>query len=516
MRKSPRQKDFGPKGKQILRSLKRAVIISLFFLVGVAFAEEDLIINADVVEYDEEGKFIEASGEVVATYKGMELNAPHIVYDTSDRRIFADGAFTLTLDEQWIEGDSLDYWIDTKRGSAKNVDFIFKGVYLKGRAIELDPEVVNLSGASFTSCDIPASHYRISAASVVLYPKSKWLAAYWGWFFVGPVPLVPVPTYIYDLGPGRRRNTLPIPEVGSNDEDGTYIIERLAWHSSQRLYGFVSLTYASKKGPGGGVEGNYIADESDSYNARVHTSQGDGLWGGLTYLKSFGGEVGERRQSRSLYDSWFKIPKKKKMEFEVNLSSRERINFYRISFLPDVALRLNEDRFLGFKYSGEVRSGRVLEEETTLEASRTALYGDVSYDFLLLPSLTMTLGSDYSGRWYSESSIWQTVYGKLSFRQRWTEAFESGIGYRHLALNDGNSPFSYEKYWFRPSHEMFVNSIFDFYGNRLGASFEYYIPSWDAKDIDYFASTRIHCFDLTATYRVLRREFNLGISLVVE
>ncbi len=503
-------------GKEtILKHLKRAVIISLFFLLGIASAEEDLIINADNVEYDKEKELIEASGNVVATYKDLRIDAAHIIYLTTERRILAPKAFTLVVEDQWIAGETLDYGIDTRRGSAKNVDMIFRGLYLKGRSIELDPEEISLDGASFTSCDADLPHYHISASALTLYPKNRWLAAYWGWFYLGPVPILPVPTYIYDLSP-ERRNTAPIPEIGSNDDDGTYVIERLAWHTSRQVYGRVNLTYASKKGPGGGVEGNYIANEWNSCNARIHTSQVDGWWGGLTYLRSFGDEVGRRGSDEFLY-SLFNVPRNKKMEFELTLSSRERINFFRVSFLPDVALRVNEDYlFDNLKYSGELRGGRVLEESTTLEASRTALTCGLSYDFPISSSLSLIEGLDFVGKWYSEGSIWQKLTGHLGLRKRWSEFFESGLGYKPLLLHEGMSPFNFEKYRFRPSDEIYANSYFDVYGSRLGASVEYYVPSWDAKDIDYFVSTRLHCFDLTFTYRALRNEVQLGIGLVTQ
>ena len=481
--------------KTILPYLKRAVIISLFFLMGVASAEEGLLIDADNIDYDKEKGFIEAYGSVEATYGDLKVNTPHLFYFISERTISSEGGFLLHRDDQTIDGQSLSYNIDNKSGSAKDVNVSFKGLYLKGKSVRLGSEEITVLDSSFSTCDRSSPHYHITASDMTLYPKSNLLFAYWGWFYLGVLPIVPVPTYVYDLGPeGKRQNMAPIPEIGSNDVDGGYVIEKLGWHSSSQVYGNVSLTYASKKGFGGGIESNYIADDENRYNARIGKWGTDGYFGGAAYTKLFGGD--------------------REMRGTLNISSRERINYERVSLLPEVSLELNRDTILGhLKYSGGVKWAKVLEESTTLEVYRSCFFANLSYSLPADYLGVFTFGGDFDYKWYGDSSKWLKIIGTVDLSKKWNDLLSSSVGARHFVLNDGNSPFNFEMYRFRPSDDVYIFPSLDLGWGRFGVNTQYYVPSWDLKDVDYSLTARYHCFDFTVIYRALRDEVRFGISL---
>ena len=492
-------------------------MVSLFFLIGAVALAEDITIDADVVEYDKEGGIVEASGDVLVLYKDVRIEAEHVVFITDAKRVFADKGFTLIVEDQFVRGARLDYRIDERTGSAEDVYMVFKGIYLKGQSIELAPEIVTLDGASFTSCeDEDHPHYNLTASNITLYPKENMLFAYWGWFHLVRFPLVPVPTYVYDLRPeAERKNAAPLPEIGSNDEDGWYAIERFAWHSDSKTHGTVGITYATKKGPGGLFDVNHSPDDVTNYYGRVGLSEKDGWWGGITYLRDFGGNGGRPylRAPENLLD--FQL--RREMQFEINLSSRERINYERISFLPDVAVKQKRQPLYGdLKYAWEIRGGKVYEESTSLEATRGGLAGTLSYSFPEIPVGIFSLSTNFAGQFYSEGSRWGQIFGNLDLVKAITEYLGVGWGYRHVVENKGSSPFYYENYRFRPSHQMYASSYVDFGAVRLGARAEYYVPSWDAVDIDYTILGRAHCFDVMASYRALRNEFAIGVVLVTE
>ena len=494
--------------------MKRTVIVSLFFLIGAASAQEELVINADNVDYDKTAGIVDARGSVVLEYGGVTIEAVHVVYDSAKGRAYADEGFTLYVDNQTVAGTTLDYSVSSKEGKAEDVNVYFAGMFMRGKYIEMSPEEITLRESSFTTCDLNPPHYKISASTITIYPKSAFLAAYWGWFHLGPVPLVPVPTYIYDMRPGREgRNAVPVPVVGSNDVDGTYIVERIGWHSSDRLYGDVSLTYATLKGPGGGVSANYLASEEDSYYARIGTNRDDGWWGGLTLYKDFGGEIGEKASDRDM-SSVIQTKREKWYSMDINLSSRERINYQHVSFLPEVGLKKNKDFLFGdVKYSAEIRQAKIIEESTTLEASRTTLNLSLFYGYQLSPTLGMSVKTAYEGKKYTEGSRWDKINGVLTFTNIWNENFTSETGLRHYFLHEGMSPFAFEAYWYRPSDEIFLGTVADFKWWKYGFNLEYYIPSWDLKDVDHSVSAQIHCAMATVTYRVMRKEFEMSLGL---
>jgi len=497
-----------------LSHLKRAVIVSLFFLAAAAFAEEDLVINADRVDYDKDRGIVEASGEVIATYQDLTIEAPHIVYFVPARRVFGDKGFVLERGDQRIEGTVLDYGIDSRGGSAESVNMTFKRIFLKGKTVVLGSEEITVNDASFTSCDNPFPHYHLTAQNIKLYPKDYWLAANWGWFYLGPVPVAPVPAYVYDMGPdGKKRNAAPVPEVGSNDVDGGYAIERIGWSATRQVHGNFGFTYTSKNGLGEEVDSTLTLDEDSSFSARLGNLAKEGWYGGLTYSRSFGGEVGGGIAS----EGQTIIPKEKRFGLEVNGSSRERINFYRVSLLPDVALMANEDYlFDNVTYKGQLKWGRIFEEDSHLDAFRTQALLDLSYRIPVGVFGTLSIGGEYNGSYYSQGSRWIQVSDSMGIDKRFNDYLTLGAGLKHLVLNEGLSPFAYELYRYRRSDEIYGTSSMALGFGTIGFRADYYVPSWDPKDIDYFASIRAHCFDLIFTYRALRNEVQLGIGLVAD
>lgn len=502
-------------------TLSIKIFIITTFLILQSFAsyaqEKDLIINAENISYEKEMNLIEATGNVKATYIDLEVVAPHLIYNTKEREIYADRGFTLFRNGQRIDGKVIHYGIDTKIGSAEGINMSFQGVYLKGSYIKLKPKEIYLYDASFTSCDLPKPHYHLSGRDLHLYPEIGWVVAYWGFFWLHGIPTLPVPTYIYIFGPGkRRRNIAPVPEIGSNDEDGGYIHERIDWHRGKDLYGKVTLSYASKKGIGGGVDGNYILNDQNEINARVYTLGKDGLWGGITYIYSFGPEVSGTEELIPSFVSGIRL---RKYELEMNISARERINYERIYLLPEITFRSNKDKLFhpSLMYSFEISTAAVSEESTGANTGKSAFKSTLSHALDLGFLGKLHSGIDLYYRWYGLQPLkWLQILEKFDLKKQWNPIIQTGIGYSHFIMNDGNSPFVFEMYRFSPLDEVRGNIFFTFGETGFGINTFYDYPSWEPKDIDYVLSIGVHCYDIIITYRALRKEFALGMSLFTQ
>ena len=494
--------------------MKRLTII-IFYLTFFSLAaygeEKDLVINAENISYEKEVNIIDATGSVSAEYTDLHVTAPHLVYDSKKREIYADRGFKLLRDGQKIEGNILFYGIDTKSGSAEGVNMYFQGVHLKGSYIKLEPKEVRLSDASFTSCDEPSPHYHLSANDISLYSETGLIIAYWGIFWFQGIPLVPVPAYRYSIGP--RENDAPVPEIGSNDEDGGYLHERIAWFSNKNLYGKVTLSYASKKGIGGGVDSNFILNDQNDIYARIYTLGKDGMYGGLTYTYSFGPETSEGEGS---LPGLIAIKKLKKYEFEINLSARERINYERVSLLPEVTIRSNEDELFSpnLTYNYELGVAAASEESTGIKTTKDKLKLDLAYK-MNIPFLgKFSAGLGLYDRWYGVPPFkWLQMLEKFDLKKEWNPVIETGIGYSHFITNDGNSPFAFEMYRFSPQDEVRANVFFTLGRTGIGVNTYYNYPSWEPKDIDYTLSLGFHCYDIITTYRALRKEFLFSMRL---
>ncbi|MFA5114107.1 MAG: hypothetical protein WC529_07430 [Candidatus Margulisiibacteriota bacterium] len=489
----------------------------LLVLLAPAFATlQELTINADTVNVEKARHLIEAAGSVEAVYKDIVLNAAHVVYNTSAESFYADQGFRLYYNGITFEGQTLDYRLVSREGTATDTFFHYQKVELGGRRLKLDADQIEINGANFTTCDLEEPHYRVTASDILLYPRYGWLVAYWGYFWLGRVPVVPMPTYIYDFNAADRaqKNLPPFPAVGSDPDDGTYISETLAWHLRRELSGTYTLSYAANKGLGGGAQANYIVNDHNTGNVRLYGNVKDRLFGGLTHYYVFGGEVGG--QKAGLIDL-FPLPHYRQFELETDLSFRERLNYQRVSFTPGFALRSRRGEVWQkeAKYDLELKSALVAEEgNTRLTAGGYNLrfYGDFQEFPVGYVTPSLVLDSTY----YGNGTRWVKPQLALDIAKRFSRDFSLSGTYSHYLTVDGTSPFLYELYRFRGVDRLQSTVTFKSgeTGGKLHAS--YFLDNWSPEDIDYSFLFRLHCYDLEATYRSMRGEFLLSFSLAAQ
>lgn len=496
--------------------MKRSLssLLFFFFLVHCSFALiQDLTIKADSITVDKENSIVEAEGSAEVAYRDIEVRGRHLVYNSSSETILADGGFQMFYEGLTIEGKTLFYKVGSKEGKASGFGFNYEGMWLKGKSMDLAEEEYKLEDVSFSTCDLQEPHYHVSAADVVMYPEYQRLVAYWGFFWLGNIPLIPFPTYIYDFRASERarKNLPPFPEIGSNDDDGSYVNERLAWNMSQFLSGSYVISYASNKGMGGGVDGDYIINQRNMGNFRLYGNGKDGLYGGVTHSVFFGSEVPPSEKETL----WFSaLPKKRRYELEMTLSSRERINYERVSFLPNLVFRYARGEFFrkDAKYDLEILGGLIAEDKNRRllrGGMNFNLYGD--YEEFPVGYVTPSLG--IYQQYYSNGSKWQNYTAGLDVTKNFSRSLALSLGYLHYLYNEGMSPFRFEMYRFR-AVDRFRSALWFLIGEtKAKVATSYFLDNYSPEDIDYTLFLSFHCYNLEVTYRSLRKEFQLGFSL---
>ncbi|MFH1826307.1 MAG: hypothetical protein ABH823_03325 [bacterium] len=475
---------------------------------------KDLVINGENVTYDQSRHLVEGRGSVEVIYKGVTVHAQHVIYQTEDEQVQADGGFDLRYNGILVSGETLNYNVVSREGRATDFSFAFDGVKTTGREIILGSEKFILKNATFTSCDLPGAHYQVTASEITLYPEYGWLVAYWGWFKINGVPLVPVPTYIYDINASSRgeKNLPPFPEVGSNDEDGVYINQRLAWSLRREFSGTYSLSYAEKKGFGGGARADYIFRENNRGNFRMYGNAVDGPVGGLTHFLYFGQPVADQPDNQL---HLFSPVANRNVEFETNLAYRERINYEKVSYLPNLVLRLSKGKFFWDQAKHDVELGwGDISEFATLRTRRA--YGKVklSWDFPEITLGDITPNLEVDARFYGQGGKWEKTAFGLELAKEISPSTSLGLGYLHYFSIVGQSPFNFEMYRFNPADRLQSNILTMVGETGFGLGTSYFLDTWQPEDIDYSVLLRRHCYDLELKYRSMRREFQIGVSLV--
>jgi len=471
---------------------------------------KDLTINADKVSYDKARYRVEATGSVEVDYQDIKLTGNHLIYNSSAETFHADQGFTFVYDGALtFEGETLDYELVSRDGTAEGANFLYQGVYLGGRQLNFNEERFEIKNAHFTTCDLPQPHYHITAADLQLYPKERWMVSYWGIFWLGRVPVAVMPTYIYDFT-GTRQQT-PFPDFGSNGDDGNYLTETLAWNLNRQLNGTYSISYLSNKGLGLGGTANYIANDNNKGDVRINWNGKDGSYGGITHVYSFGTLACPAPQTPL---DLALLPCQNQYELQATLSSRERINYQRVSFLPDLDF-LSRGAPLGntpVKYDYELDAARVNEENNVFlkrGGGKFRLYEDLPE--LAVGSLTPSLVWD--SMYYSNSTHWLKPSVGLSDTKVFTRDLALGLDYTHFLAIDGQSPFLYENYRYRAADTLGSSLLLKIGETKARIAAVYYLDNWSPEDIDYTLFFILHCYNLEVTYRSLRSEFLLGFSL---
>lgn len=488
--------------REPLRAGRMIKKLFFFFFVltgSCSFAQgNDLVINADHISYQQDQ--IVAEGSAEAVYKDVKILGDRLIYNTKERAVLLDRGFIFFYGDVVLRGQELEYLLDADRGAGKKVFINYESVNLEGNKLEFNRQEIKLANASFDTCGIkPAPHYHISARQIFLYPKSNWLVAYWGIFWYGRIPTLPIPVYVYDMEAERKgkHNILPYPEIGSNDEDGFFVNEKVLWYASRELNGSFSINYAGKKGMGGGVESNYILNKDSQGNARIYGNYYEPFWGGITHHFYFGPSFTEKFLPTDI----FAAATFRQFDLETTLSLRERINYERVTKFPEVVLKFKNPNL---KIGGAVISEN--SSEAIAKANASLLLEHEMFKkggFRIIPSLLL----DYSR--YSGGQYWWRNMGKVVFERKWGDLFSATAGYSHFFDNQGGSPFAHENYKLAASDQFLSNFQLNIDKSTFMVDMVHDLPGWTPYDIDYTIEGGVHCHAVGLRYRAIRKEFNL-------
>jgi hypothetical protein len=371
--------------------------------------------------------------------------------------------------------------------------------------VRFSREGIRIKNARFESCGLTPPHYHLSAAEIDLYQKQGWLVSYWGIFWLGAFPSLPIPVYIYDFNADKKgkKNIMPYPEIGDNADDGSWIRETLSWHLRPDLNGTYDIEYSTHKGTGIGFSADYQIDEDQNAQADLALNGAEGPRTGTEYTRQFGPAV----KSRSV--SLLSGSNTKQYLFDLRLFSRERINYERVSMLPDVAFRLRGAEFLAGDLEGSLSAGSIGEESSGLHTDRENIYANLSYPF----AGEFTVSGAVDASRYGDNSHWVKVPGNLGYTKKINDSLTASANYFHYFINRGRSPFAYENYRFFGNDQVGLGLISKTEYAKLAFSCSYLLPDLAPQDIDYTVGMMVHCFEVDVTYRAMRQEFILGMSL---
>ncbi|MBE3090874.1 MAG: LPS-assembly protein LptD [Candidatus Atribacteria bacterium] len=238
-----------------------------------AIAEEteeelDISLTAEYITYEKinEEDLIIANDGVQLKYQDIEIKAEYLKINLTTHLLFASGEVFFKQDETETNCEELTYNWKTKKIILLRLKGELTGegiegkIYYQGEKMENFPETVELTGGSFTTCELEEPHYHIVAKEMIIYPKNKIIARNISWY-EGKTKIITLPYFLIFLD---RKTQMPIlPKIGQNSADGWFVKTNFNYYIDEKSYGTLYIDWLERKGFGIGVEHTWEMGSQD-------------------------------------------------------------------------------------------------------------------------------------------------------------------------------------------------------------------------------------------------------------
>lgn len=241
----------------------RSSRIILFLILLLLFfnsrkARTEILVEAQILEYDRALKRLIAYGEVELKEGERIFRARRVVYDIEKREIFAEGDVLVREREDFITCERLHFNLEKKTGQiVRGRIFVSKGNYsIEGEEIEKKGEnSYCVRVGSLTTCDPKDPDWRFLAeradVDVGGYAKLRNLK-----FYMFDIPVFFLPFGIFPVKTERESGLL-MPEIRLSSRDGFIFTPYLFYAIDRDKDATFSVSYIEKRGIKPGVEFRY-------------------------------------------------------------------------------------------------------------------------------------------------------------------------------------------------------------------------------------------------------------------
>ncbi len=234
------------------------VLLSL--LIPACFvhaAEDEVEAAADSLQYLKEEQKLIAKGNVVVSYRDVELTADQAEIKSDTKEAHAQGHVVLRQKgKTTLSGDEVFFDFRNNQGSFPDGRFFEFPWYGYGEKMEqISKKKLRAENVSITSCDLPNPHYDVKAKSADFYPGDK-IVAKNVVFRILDTPVFWLPYVVIPL----QESPLDI-MPGYSNEWGAYVLVSKGFSINENVHGKLRADWYSKRGFGYGADLNYKFDQ---------------------------------------------------------------------------------------------------------------------------------------------------------------------------------------------------------------------------------------------------------------
>jgi LPS-assembly protein len=212
-----------------------------------------------------------AEGNVVVRYRGNEIFADRVTYNSKTRSVICKGNVRIYTDDgKTYRGDVIIFNFDTKE--MQSADFRGANFPLEVAGGQVTSPGLNhyrIHDGFFTTDNRSDPAFRLRASTVEVYPNDQIVMKNCV-IYIGPVPVGWVPIYAQSLKSGREGYHW---SVGTNNRFGAFFYNKYNFDISPNMFGTVHLDYRSKRGFAGGVDIDYQKNATNKAIFRAYYAE---------------------------------------------------------------------------------------------------------------------------------------------------------------------------------------------------------------------------------------------------
>ena len=205
------------------------------FTGRVALFSDSAIIQAQSALFEQGGKQVSASGEVLYRDAIMQITSDSLQIDSINKQ--------LTLDQtEYLLTDVM------ARGAAEHIRLS-------------EQSGVSLSDVSFTTCPLDNRDWQIQASEIKLSQDSNWGEARNTRFYIADVPVFYLPYFAFPVS-NQRQSGLLFPEITSSSPTGVDITQPFYWNLAPNYDLTLSPRMMTRRGIQLGTEFRYLTQHN--------------------------------------------------------------------------------------------------------------------------------------------------------------------------------------------------------------------------------------------------------------
>jgi hypothetical protein len=187
-------------------------------------AEETVRYEGGRIDYLVQERRIRIRDSAKLHYQDLELGAGRVDFDSRKQTLIARDRPVLKEKEEEVSGRAMTYDLDKGRGTVFHAATQYDHGYYSGAAIERTGDnVLQVRGASYSTCDLAEPHYHVAAGRMKIILHDKIIARPLV-FYIKNIPLMAFPFYVMPIRSERHSGLLfPQTQIGFNSQGGRFL-----------------------------------------------------------------------------------------------------------------------------------------------------------------------------------------------------------------------------------------------------------------------------------------------------